>query len=86
MRLIDADKTKQLLRDRLKGEYNVVSALVEGAIVNLLDEQPTAYDVDKVVEKLRACSFEVISEDCYVSLDLDEAIDIVKRGGVDEGN
>lgn len=47
MRLIDADKTKQVLRDRLKGEYSLVSALVENAIVNLLDEQPTA-DVEKL--------------------------------------
>lgn len=72
MRLIDVDKLIESLNN---------SGIEFNANINkIIIEQPTAYDVDKVVEELRDCSFEVISEDCYVSLDLDEAIDIVKRG------
>lgn len=52
-----------------------------------VDEQPTAYDVDKVVEELNEQQNDVscIDDDMYcigVANGLADAIDIVKRGGV----
>lgn len=48
-----------------------------------LDEQPTAYDIDKVVDELELHSFEFgtdILPAHYVRLN--DAIEIVKQGGV----
>lgn len=45
----------------------------------------TAYDVDKVVSELEDVSFDCnYYEDYFVAMDKDEAIDIVKRGGVSD--
>ena len=54
------------------------------AILDFIDAQPTAYDVEKVVAELEAEKFDV--ENCRYDVDLnatiDMAIDILKRGGV----
>ena len=59
------------------------------SISNMVDEQPTAYDVDKVVERLESVS---IPEDkvLYASpdefgqfIELKDAIEIVKSGGIE---
>jgi hypothetical protein len=63
MRLIDADKLKEVF------DRNVVSA---GVWNEIIDMQPTAYDVDKVVEQLKAHN--------YYSTTVDEAVKIVKGG------
>lgn len=86
MRLIDADKFKQqaaLICVIDNYDTSKVRALLE-----VIDIQPTTYDVDKVVERLDKAS------DCYESndqgrehirmVDLTEAIEIVKAGGIDE--
>ena len=99
MRLIDADaliskiwelhkKTEEsydLCVDELKEVYCV--------IVSIIDEQPTAYDADKVVERieqLRMQYFMTIANTGDKTLDvayekvckaLDNAIEIVKKGG-----
>ena len=49
------------------------------AIIDDIKEQPTAYDVDKVVERLNR---ETISSSIKESLGLLKAIEIVKQGGV----
>lgn len=50
MRLIDADKlTKQIAGMAFANNYPSNKAL---ALCKLIDSQPTAYDVDKVVEQL----------------------------------
>lgn len=49
MRLIDADKTKQILRERLKEENGLISQLLEGAIVRFIDNQPTASTIQEIV-------------------------------------
>ena len=99
MRLIDADtliskmwelhkKTEEsydLCVDELKEVYC--------GIVSIIDEQPTAYDADKVVERieqLRMQYFMTIANTGDKTLDvayekvckaLDNAIEIVKKGG-----
>ena len=54
-------------------------------IKTIIKEQPTAYDVDKVVEELELHSFELGTDTIpahYVRLN--EAIEIVKQGGVSD--
>ena len=80
MRLIDADLLKENISKRLKSfnpdgtEIEVADALALVSTMMEIDEQPTAFDVDKVAEQLedikrkkyRACQ-DVICEDCKYS-------------------
>lgn len=73
MRLIDADKLINSLG----------SSDVDLYISGLIDEQPTAFDVDKVVESLMN-RFRIVynDEDLEWNRAIDYAIKIVKGGGV----
>ena len=79
MRLIDADKLLNKIDAYMCGSQDVMF------VKELIKQQPTAYDVDKVVEQLKAlCNAEV---DYYSSndvIDREDALDIVKKGGLDE--
>ena len=67
MRWIDADKLKHVIHCAYSDDLEILEKI---------DEQPTAFDVDKVVEQLedikrkkyRACQ-DVICEDCKYSED-----------------
>ena len=90
MRLIDADKLiHALCRDYTTGKKT---------LGQVIDEQPTAFDVDKVVEQLEEVEkimTSPVTEDCFgeecrasdctVCL-ISKAIEIVKGGGVDAGS
>ena len=80
-RLIDADKLNSYIKGKLgsMAEYELFATMI--------DMQPTAYDVDKVVEQITK---KAIAEDevLYVNGDeityfvrLDEVNEIVKGGG-----
>ena len=57
------------------------------AMIDEIKEQPTAYDVDKVVEELELHSFELGTDTLPVHyVRLNEAIEIVKQGGVSEAS
>lgn len=77
MRLIDADTLKDtLLKHRYTTEHN--------QIFRYIDEQPTAYDADKVVEQLNekaTLSRPVGWSKSYEIVTLKDAIEIVKIGG-----
>lgn len=76
MRLIDADKIIDSL-----GNSDMDFAI--GAVI---DEQPTAYDVDEVVQQLETLIEDKVSEsgdDWYTAQCLNEAVEIVKGGGVE---
>ena len=76
MRLIDADKIIDSL-----GNSDMDFAI--GAVI---DEQPTAFDVDEVVRQLEKLIEDKTSEsgdDWYTAECLNEAVDIVKGGGVE---
>ena len=82
-RLIDADNFKVFL-------HNLQDAGAEHVsfenLHKFLDEEPTAYDVDKVVEQLEdrsTLSRPVWWRKSYEILTLDAAIEIVKGGGAD---
>ena len=76
MRLIDADK----IIDSLGGSD------IDFAIGAVIDEQPTAFDLDKVVEQLEMLIEDKTSEsgdDWWTAQCLNEVVDIVKGGGVE---
>lgn len=76
MRLIDADELLKTLMEEIPLAENV------NIFKDIIDAQPTAFDVDKVVEQFKniAIEFEIfgITND-YV--ELSHAIEIVKEGG-----
>jgi len=97
MRLIDADKLKQsVTNEMLKAERNSPVYCVLECVIADIEEQPTAYDVDKVVEQMEADNEELKNiikngaTDIYKNTNygfftaMYRAIDIVKAGGVNE--
>lgn len=94
MRVIDADKFKQQIAGM--AIVNGYSAQKVNKMCELIDAQPTAYDVDKVVEQLEDLKSRVpvnrvlddIINDKPKELGMliayDKAIEIVKAGEIDE--
>ena len=80
MRLINADKLN------FQGQHYNKSQMK--AILDFIDAQPTAYDVDKVVKELKEWSFNAdvnVGDGTIMNQNLiakDNAIEIVKDGGV----
>lgn len=81
MRLIDADALKKDLKSVTLSNGTLVNT---NAVLYLLEEYPTAYDVDKVVEQLKDVSYERFG---YAGMggenvvNLDDAIEIIRDGG-----
>lgn len=73
-RLIDADTFIEYVNRR----YDLCS----DELRMMIEEQPTAYDVEKVVAELEAAS-DVDDIDDVVCIRENKAIEIVKRGGVE---
>lgn len=89
MSLIDADELKkelyqQWFMDILLTQRNSEDMFY--ALAQKIDEQPTAYDVDKVVGQLEAYSNADEAERLGTMpvVELTDAITIVKGGGVNE--
>lgn len=107
MRLIDADILKKELskmEDEYKSTLNencnddpfsdgVLSALF--TVFNTINNQPTAFDVDKVCEQLQEnsvmmgtskCAFDYPPDEKYIEevVKSRTAFEIVERGGIDE--
>lgn len=79
MRLIDADKLKHVIHCAYSDDLEILEKI---------DEQPTAFDVDKVINELKRDKF--IESECVLSdihqgynAGLSRAIEIVKGGGVE---
>lgn len=98
-RLIDADKLIEELKNLAKGELpscpNIAEFFVSirvDRIIDRLNNQPTAFDVEKVVEQLEDLKEENFKRGIkenepallYASSCLHKALDIVKAGGIDE--
>lgn len=86
MRLIDADKLIARFK-RLKGP-DILANLFISDVIKVIKQMPTAYDIDKVVEQLEERKGNVFidgkkmyQEDYFI--DIDDAIDIVKKGWVE---
>ena len=93
MRLIDADALKENISKWLKPSKPDETEMIEvaDAFVSTMmdiDEQPTAFDVDKAISELERDKF--IESECILSdvhqgynAGLSRAIEIVKGGGVE---
>ena len=93
-RLIDADKLIEEMstwywdKEKQKASEEDVSPmdLFTHLAITTVQEQPTAFDVDKVVEQLEILIEDKCSEsgdDWYTAQCLNEAVDIVRGGGVE---
>lgn len=82
MRIIDADKFKKQIAGM--AIVNGYSAQKVNKMCELIDEQPTAYDVDAIVEQLKTDSSVRLygsgNSNNYL-IPLEKAIKIVKAGG-----
>lgn len=83
MRLIDADEID--FNEVFVGASEFAEDTRQAGKM-LINAQPTAYDVDKVVEELEEYSNadEAERHGTIPVIELDDAIEIVKRGGIDE--
>ena len=86
-KLIDTDVLKQELYQQWFMDILLTQKSGEDmfyALAQKIDEQPTAYDPDKVVEQLNN-KFRVVQTDENLEWNraMDEAITVVKGGGVD---
>lgn len=89
MRLIDADKLLELMKDQKEREIGAYAKGINAglnivkSIINDEVQTPIAYDVDKVVKQLEELRKEC--EDPLQDYDpnyfIDKAIEIVKAGG-----
>lgn len=93
MILIDADKLIQEMRkwywdkEKQKAAENDVSPmdLFTHLAITTVQEQPTAFDADEVVQQLETLIEDKVSEsgdDWYTAQCLNEAVEIVKGGGI----
>lgn len=83
-RLIDADKFLDFIKSELKQDRTDEKHLEN--IICVLENLPTAFNVDKVVEQLEKSHFHTdatFDDDSEEVVNLNEAIEIVKRGGID---
>ena len=79
-RLVDVNKLKEaIIKEYLRGKKT---------LMEVIDEQPTAFDLDKVISELKRDKF--IESECILSdvhqgynAGLSRAIEIVKGGGVE---
>ena len=96
MRLIDADKLIEHLK-KFYDDCDIEDMLEFVRVSNFINNQPTAYDVDKVVEQLEEMRFKsnlfmvknmndtlLYGSASNRAFAYDTAIDIVKAGGIDE--
>ena len=82
MRLIDADAFRRYAHEQLEGSKSYSA----DEIIEMIDKQPTAYNVEKVVaelEKLPNREADYYYANSNDVIDREDAIDIVKRGGVE---
>nr|DAY75272.1 MAG TPA: hypothetical protein [Caudoviricetes sp.] len=75
MRLIDADELKNILT---VAEYPCV---LQNALIEIIDMQPTAYNVDNVLERLKKASYERFGNTGMggeLVVNLDDAIKVIR--------
>ena len=93
MRLIDADKLIGELHESLKGDCDLRKDYEFMGIDEFIENQPTAYDVDKVIEEIEewTARINVINDNSGKVGQVDvigsnKAIKIVEGGGVSGDN
>lgn len=88
MRLIDADKVIEHLEKVIKDNPHFVDATYIRGVQEVIKEQPTAYDIDKVVEQLEKYSNTDEAEQLGTIpvVELTDAIEAAKAGGKNDNN
>jgi len=93
MRLIDADELMGELHESLKGDCDLRKDYEFMGIDEFIENQPTAYDVDKVIEEIEewTARINVINDKSGKTGQVDvigsnKAIKIVEGGGVSGDN
>ena len=84
MRLIDADELKlKICAECNAKEMCVEMKVKECDLLELVDDQPAAYDIDKVVEQIKRHSPQYFGSSIHreIFIDKHEAIDIIHNGG-----
>ena len=90
MRLIDADELLQKLESSkiqpTKDTDEFIDGWCEGfnTVVDMIRNQPTAYDVEKVVAELKKQKSDLTdwAEDKAFEIGIERAIEVVRKGGV----
>lgn len=88
MRLIDADKAIECLKDIYSHEKDVINSFwLLNTLIDKVDELPTAYDINKVLSQLEESKCRIsLTEDemeIYRSA-IDDSIEIVKADRLEE--
>lgn len=93
MRLIDADELIKVLHESLDGDVELIKDYELLGIDDFINAQPTAYDVDKVIEEIEewTARINVIIDKSGKAGQVDvigsnKAIKIVEGGGVSGDN
>lgn len=81
MRIIDADKTIKELHESLDGDVELIKDYELLGIDDFINAQPTAYNVDKVLEELDAYITKLVGRNSALYQTI---IGIVKAGGIDD--
>lgn len=72
---------------RITGSANAMAITImeetKKSIAKLIDEQSTAYNLDKVVEQLEKAKYEDDLYPCNLAVEIEEAKSIVKSGGIE---
>lgn len=83
MRLIDADTLKEYCMRASKSDDDFRRVSL-ATLASVIDVQPTAYDVDKVVEQLEEIKRRYDIEEFGIKGIICKAIEIVKGGGMND--
>ena len=84
MRLIDTDAFEKEIVEFYESSLNDHDANLFVEFMAHLDEQPTAYDVENVVEQLEEMKQNFVSNAQMLSArQIEKAIEIVRKGGVE---
>ena len=87
MRLIDAVSVIDDTKWEMGETYDDDVRAGMKSVIDIINKRRTAYDVDKVVSELQDKSFERYGNQGMggeLVVNLEDAVEIVKRGGVDE--
>ena len=79
-RLIDADALIEKLKRT--SAFGYIRNAADKNVFEIINEQPTAYDVEKVMEQLDKLECHIIGRH-YFDNGVEAAMEVVKRGGVD---
>ena len=89
MRLIDADRLKAAIHADFSEHFTLYHDTDQTDLFDMvmddIDEMPTAFDKEKVIEELTAAKFITIGGDTVgesVNIRIDRAVEIVEKGGI----